>query len=190
MASIQESAVAQVPPGPARRRESIGAALARNLVVARQVSGVTQHQLAAGAEVSRATVAQLETGVCDPRLSTVAELARALGVPPTVLLLGADEVAAVTRLAAELAERPVAVTPADVRRMRIYLASGLLKDRNRAAQVGAGAVRAAADGEPAAPDPAAILAAIFSTIEPGSGTATGAALGRLLTAPGGNDGRA
>jgi transcriptional regulator with XRE-family HTH domain len=160
------------------RRESVGTALARNLVVARLAQGVTQNRLSAEAGVSRATIAQLETGVCDPRVSTVAELARALGLPPALLLLSGDEIRALVRLADEVRGSPAPVRPEEAARMRALLRTGLLRDRNRVARTAADAVRCTGDGTP--PPPAVLaLSAIFSTVEPGAGTTVGAALGRV-----------
>ena len=53
--------------------------LARNVATARQRAGLTQHQLARAADLSRATVHLIEAGACDPKLSTVTSLANALG---------------------------------------------------------------------------------------------------------------
>lgn len=47
----------------------------------RAASGMTQAALAKKAGVSREYVARLETGRHDPSLSTLARLAKALGVP-------------------------------------------------------------------------------------------------------------
>lgn len=55
--------------------------LARNVATARQRAGWTQHQLAQAADLSRATIHLIEAGACDPRLSTVTSLAKALGQP-------------------------------------------------------------------------------------------------------------
>jgi len=167
-------------PAPSRaplRRESIGSVLARNLTAARLVAGLTQHELAAASGVSRATIAQLETGVSDPRLSTVVELARVFGLPPLFLLVGAAEVAALARLPEDLEARPVPLPDADVARMRHLASSGLLKDRGRAARAGATVARAA--GEPSTA--VTVAAGIFSAYCPGAGTAAGISLGRLLT---------
>ena len=60
--------------------------LAANVVASRRAAGLTQKKLAQTAELSRATVHLVEAGACDPRVSTIAQLARALGVTPLQLL--------------------------------------------------------------------------------------------------------
>ena len=162
-----------MPVNEAPRRESVDSILAKNLVAARVIAGLTQHDLAAAAGVSRATVAQLETGFSDPRLSTVVDIARALGIAPIVLLSGTEEVEALAKLADEA--RP-SIPPVDLARMRDYIASGMLKDRIRAARVGATVARGGAD----APTGVAVTAGVFSATSPGRGTVVGAQLGKLL----------
>lgn len=54
--------------------------LAADLVRARRAAGLTQGQLAARAGLSRLTVHRVEHGQIDPRLSTLVEMARALGI--------------------------------------------------------------------------------------------------------------
>jgi transcriptional regulator with XRE-family HTH domain len=167
--------VEQHPEAP--RRESIDSVLAKNLVAARVIAGMTQHDLATAAGVSRATVAQLETGFSDPRLSTVVDIARALGIAPIVLLSGTDEVRALAVLFERPADGRLAVTPRDLQRMREFTASGMLKDRIRAARLGASVARPAAGGA----DAAALTAGLFSATLPGAGTVVGVELGKLLT---------
>lgn len=162
-------------PQPQSPRESIDSILAKNLVVARIVSGLTQHELANLAYVSRATIAQLETGYSDPRLSTIVELARGLKIPPILLLLGSDEIHALLKLAESSSAMLPSLSPADVARMRALVETGLLKDRLRAARLGASAAAAGGTTEPAS-----IAAAIFSAFHPGKGSALGARLGQLL----------
>jgi transcriptional regulator with XRE-family HTH domain len=158
-------------------RESIDSVLAKNLVAARVIAGLTQLDLAEAAGVSRATVAQLETGYSDPRLSTVVELARALGVAPMVLLAGTPEVEAFAGLA-EGGHEAFApkVSPTDLARIRDYAESGLLKDRVRAARLGAAVARGGVE----TPLGIAVTAGLFSAALPGAGTTVGALLGRLL----------
>jgi transcriptional regulator with XRE-family HTH domain len=168
-----------MPVNSAPRRESVDSILAKNLVAARVIAGLTQHELAAAAGVSRATVAQLETGYSDPRLSTVVDLARALGIAPIVLLSGSEEVGALAAIAGgndAAGPRPT-VPPIDLARMRDYVASGMLKDRIRAARIGATVARGGvADG----PVGAAVTAGLFSATLPGHGTVVGTLLGKLL----------
>ena len=52
--------------------------IVHNVASARLKAGLTQQELAAAAELSRATVHLIEGGVGDPRLSTIARLAEAL----------------------------------------------------------------------------------------------------------------
>jgi transcriptional regulator with XRE-family HTH domain len=155
--------------------ESADAILARNLVTARVAAGITQQELAEAAGISRATIAQIETGYSDPRLSTIVELARALELPAILLLIGSPEVHALAQFPDRAErDRPV-IDPRDVARMKQYVATGMLKDRVRAAVIGAAAVESFAETELAK-----VSAAIFSAFLPGKGTEIGALLGKLL----------
>lgn len=161
----------------APRAESSASTLAKNLVVARVVAGLTQQDLAARARVSRATIAQIETGCGDPRLSTVAELAKALSVSPVLLLLGSLEVHALSAIHEGVTPSPMTIQPEKVARMRSYVESGMLKDRLRAAKLGAALVR----GTSGASSSAVVTAALCSPIIPGAGTRLGATLGQLMS---------
>ncbi len=155
--------------------ESPQTLLAKNLTVARMAAGVTQHALAASSDISRATIAQLETGCGDPRLSTMSALAAALGIPPYVLLMGVAEVAALLALPEKLARPVFVVSAIDLREMNHFVGSGMLKDRIRAGRLRAQIAQEAAG---ASVDAGAVVgAAIFSAISPGVGTVAGAALG-------------
>ena len=79
MTVLQASAAEHLPPPPDGERRQMILRLARNVAAARQRAGLTQHQLAQAADLSRATVHLIEAGACDPKLSTVTSLANALG---------------------------------------------------------------------------------------------------------------
>jgi transcriptional regulator with XRE-family HTH domain len=157
------------------RGESTDSILAKNLVAARAAAGLTQHELAEAAGVSRATIAHLETGVSDPRLSTLVDLATAMGVPALLLLVGAREAQALVDLPEGIEEERPFVSDSIVEKMRRRVASGMLRDRLLAARLGASVVP---EGDSLS---ARVSAAIFSAILPGPGTLTGAAFGRSFT---------
>jgi transcriptional regulator with XRE-family HTH domain len=69
-------------------------AVGNNLRCARGVAGLTQEELAALCHVPRETVNRLERGKQEPKLSTLALFAVAMGIPFTSLMLGIDELVA------------------------------------------------------------------------------------------------
>lgn len=171
---VRRDIAVSVPPAQsnAPRRESAESVLAKNLVVARLAVGLTQQELAAAADISRATIAQIETGCSDPRLSTIVDLAAAIGISPLLLLTGTPEVNALTAL--NTANASIEVSAPDQARMAHLANTGMLKDRVRAARIGASIARQAGKRPPSV-----VAAAIFSAIQPGRGTAVGALLGEL-----------
>lgn len=156
--------------------EDVKDALARNLSAARSALGMSQEQLAAAAGVSRATVNQLEGGASakgDPRLSTVVNLATALGVSPIFLILRREELEAITHAPRSLEREAVEaqLRAEQLETIRRLLLSGVAKNRTTAVQMGAEA--AATAGVKAG---ALVAAAIGTAISPGIGTAVGAAI--------------
>jgi hypothetical protein len=89
-----------------------------------------------------------------------------------LLLSGTPEVNALTAL--NSADASIEVSPPDQARMAHLAGTGMLKDRVRAARIGAAIARQAGKKPPAV-----VAAAIFSAIQPGPGTAVGALLGEL-----------
>ena len=63
-------------------------AFARNLRRARERAGLSQDALADKAKMHRNAIALLEAGKRDPKVSTVAKLAKALGTSASELLKG------------------------------------------------------------------------------------------------------
>ncbi|AHB06047.2 XRE family transcriptional regulator [Pandoraea pnomenusa] len=55
------------------------------LIAARKAAALTQAELADLAGLSRMTVQKVESGALDPRVSTVLEMARALGLEPMLV---------------------------------------------------------------------------------------------------------
>lgn len=161
----------------ALRLDATRETLARNLSAARGVLGVSQELLAESAGVSRATIIQLEAAEGDPRLSTLAGIAVALGVSPVVLLLGRDELDAIVNAPSSSEAERVRenISPLELETMRRLLRSGIAKNRMKAVAMGASAATAAgfAAGSLAG-------AAIGTAILPGVGTAIGAALSAWL----------
>jgi transcriptional regulator with XRE-family HTH domain len=160
------------------RPEGVATKLARNLVAARVAAGVTQQQLADRADVSRATIAQIEAGVSDPKFSTVLQLARALSVDPLLLLLGTNELATIASLLKLNLASPQyeQLRTSDLREIQRLVNSGMVRDRVSAARLGAAAAHAAGYATEAS-----IGAAIGAAISPGQGTVLGAALAQLLS---------
>lgn len=151
--------------------------LARNLSAARGILGVSQDILANSAGVSRATIIQLEAAEGDPRLSTLAGIAAALGVSPVVLLLGRDELDAIVNAPSSTEAKRVRdnISPDELETMRRLLHSGIAKNRMKAVAMGASAAMAAGFAAGSLTG-----AAIGTAILPGIGTAIGAALSAWL----------
>jgi len=74
--------------------------LAKNLLLLRTAIDHTQQSLADSSQVSRATIAQVEAGATDPRLSTLDLLADTLGVSTAFLLFSRRELEALVALLA------------------------------------------------------------------------------------------
>lgn len=158
--------------------EAVDRTLGRNVVLARLAAGLTQEQLAETAGLSRTTVAQIESGSSDPRISTVELLARALGVDPLILLVGRPALEALGDLVDHLPGTavPVALSPREVEKMRQLAGSGFRNDRIKAAWIGVSAAREAGLGTAGE-----VGAGIGSALEPGRGTTLLAKFSRRLS---------
>jgi len=156
-----------------RRRAS---ALGANLVRAREAAGLTQTDLAERAGTSRATIAQIESGEGDPRLSTLGGIADAMGVGTFVLLLGKPDI---EKLVA-LLHAPKKLTSVfsggeDASLLTELATSQLAADQRRAARLSSDLVAKLGFGGTGA----AVGAAIGTTLMPGLGTVVGAILGAV-----------
>lgn len=107
---------------------AIDGRLARNLIAARTAAGWTQEALSAAARISRATIAQLETGSSDPRLSTIAALAQALNVPTVALLVGIGEFQLLAKAHLEVDAVKKSIEPHQLRRLAASLAADATDD--------------------------------------------------------------
>jgi transcriptional regulator with XRE-family HTH domain len=71
----------------AMKKKELGRALSERLKALREAKGLSQQELATGADLSMSLVAKLEQGKkADPRVSTVLALASTLGVGPGAML--------------------------------------------------------------------------------------------------------
>jgi transcriptional regulator with XRE-family HTH domain len=160
--------------------------LAKNILLGRTAAGVTQDWLAEASGVSRATIAQLESAATDCRLTTLTDIARALGVSPILMLLQHTEISSLaTWIAPTALDKLVrSLAPGELEQMNALRASGLQKSLMRVAQIAVEAVRHVGFDSRAA----AIGASIGSGILPGLGTAVGTLVGVLLEDHGRVDG--
>jgi len=159
----------------AKAGERIESKLAKNLVAARVAAGLTQQQLADASDVSRATIAQIEAGVSDPKLSTVLQLAQALQVSALLLLLGTDDISALSEIVPAPGAATSGLSEEELRELQRLVSSGMLRDRAAAAKLNAEVARA--EGLSVS---AVVGAAIGGAIHPGRGTELGKLLGERL----------
>ncbi len=155
--------------------------VAKNLWMARVAAGMTQDGLADRSGVSRATIAQIECGATDCRVSTLAQIARALGISPVLLLLNENDVAVVgSSLSPAIIDRVRSyLSPRDVEQLIALRGSGMQKNLMRVAQSGVEVARRMGLESSGA----AVGATIGAGLAPGLGAAVGALLGTALEGP-------
>jgi len=153
--------------------------LGTNLAFAREAAGITQAELADRAKTSRATIAQIESGDGDPRLSTLVAIAEALFVSPCVLLLGRIDISAFVELARSRGDWATSTgDDKDIEMLDELSSSPVVAKRRRAARMARDlASKRGFDGIGAA-----VGAAIGTVIWPGVGTLVGASLGVAVQA--------
>lgn len=153
--------------------------LAKNLVLARTVNNLTQSDIAKKANVSRATIAQIESGESDPQLSTIIAISTSLEISPVLLLMGKNDIEAIENLVENYQKK--SIPEEDIEKMRQLLSSGIKKFRIKAAKMGA-EISVKLD----VPSKGAIIGttaggAIGSSLIPGLGTIIGASLGAFFS---------
>lgn len=146
--------------------------LSQNVVAARTAVHMTQQELADAAGISRATIAEIERGSADPRLSTVVAMADALGTSPMMLLLEKEALEVAQQVGGKAEALAKHLSKESVEKMQEWLRTDGSRGFQQAAKEG---VRALGVG-----GKAAVGAAIGSTLLPGLGTIVGATLGGLL----------
>jgi len=73
--------------------------LGESLALARKARGQTQAELANESGLSRATIAKIEAGDADPKLTTISEIAKALNVSPAWLLMSEEDLEIIAEIA-------------------------------------------------------------------------------------------
>lgn len=149
--------------------------VAQNLLIARTALDFTQHQLADKSGISRATIAQLEAGLGDPRLSTLELLAATLHIPAHFLLLDQASFRAVAELL-KLGDKVNSAQKSARDVIAPVLQAGGALNRLRAASIGVDVAREAGLLGDAHRVGAAIGAARYAS----AGTFLGAHLAQLL----------
>ena len=134
-----------------RIKEDLRATLAKNIVSARKAKAkvlgrhYTQEQLAEDSGISTTAIAQIERGEVDPRLSTIAGVAHALGVNPVFLLFGKQEIELLHQMILELdesslGELSVRLFSDSMKEIEKLANSSLPKQQVKASQMSASAV--------------------------------------------------
>lgn len=163
-----------------KQRNLIITNLAKNLVLARNVRNLTQSDIAKEAGISRATIAQIESGEGDPRLSTITDIASSLDISPVLLLMGKDEIEALEDLVRNHAEE--SIPKIEIEKMEQLISSGIQKFKLKAAKLGASIYEKRNDPDIGAAAGAGTGAAIGSVLLPGFGTVIGASMGAFFSA--------
>lgn len=172
--------------------------LGESLALARKAEGLTQGELAEEAGLSRATIANIESGGADPKLSTIAELAKALDISPAWLLMSEEDMEVMGEIAtSDDVSRLQEVLPKDLvdqistmvrsgGKKRLEMALNTIKVAFEKVKPG----DSESDGEEssnlrdkasklAAKSGASSLTAVGTGLSPGLGTAIGAAWSKI-----------
>lgn len=145
------------------------ASVAENLVIARRVAGLSQHKLAQLANLSRATIAKIETGQSDPRLSTIAVLADALGISAHALISTGGEINRLIDIL-DNCHQIVDIAPDDDQTNALQSTGDNLRARRDSAERAAAFARDAGHTSLSAQ----VASAIYNIYAPGIGAAIGA----------------
>jgi DNA-binding XRE family transcriptional regulator len=149
------------------QRQKVNANFAKNLVLARNAVELTQSNLSEISNVSRTTIAQIESGEGDPRLSTVIDIATSLGVSPILLLMGSDEMNALVNMKTKIND--IDLSNNDIDEMERLISTGIDKNKIKAAKLGVSSTIGLSS----------VGAAIGTVLLPGVGTIAGAIYGYL-----------